>query len=245
MNGRRDNHSENNLLKTDIINLVLKPNFYFRNFIAEVVQGIFVKPWTFIAPWKEKKFKEGEVEKSISVQGLDLEFRWHRTLHRLIKFGAKVTSLTDGVKDTSEIRGILMSSAPGTEFIGLRTGKTIRSIELLGRRYEDGSRGWDVLWVFQRVNIGKFRILDVRPEGESEMKAHCIWIDGKHAGRRFELATEQSFLFTKNELVPQYVFGQPTLTQFVILAGSLWAAVEQLEYKDKLLHFLKGIFDLF
>jgi hypothetical protein len=199
----------------------------------------------YLVPWREKKYKDGNEEKSICLQCLDQEYFWHRVLHRLIKLGAWLTALADGVKETREIRGLLISCAPGTEFIGLRTGETIRSIELLGRRYEDNSRAWDMTWVVTRRRMGKFRVLDVKPEGKTEMKVHCLWVDGKNVGHRFDLTTEQAFILSKDERVPQYVFGQSALVHLVVLISALWALVEKFEGREKVVQALGSLSDLF
>lgn len=232
-------------MKIEIVNLILKANYFFRSALSDVFEFIIVKPLLILAPWREKKFKEGNEEKTLNLQCLDLEKFWHRVLHRLIKFGTSVVALVDGIKGTREIRGFLISCAPGTEFIGLRTGKTLRSIELLGRRYEDNSRAWDMIWVIKRRRIGKFRVLDVKPEGKSEMKVHCVWVDGEKAGRRFDLTTEQSFILNNDELVPQYVFGQSTLINFLAIAGVIWAVVEKFDGKEKLIELVRTAIKLF
>ncbi len=232
-------------MKIEIVNMILKGNYFFRSALADVVEFIIVKPLLVLVPWREKKYMEGDDEKIQRTQCLDLEIFWHRILHGAIKFGTSFTALVDGIKGTREIRGFLISCAPGTEFIGLRMGETLKSIELLGPRYEDNSRAWDMIWIIKRRRIGKFRVLDVKPEGESEMKVHCVWIDGKKAGRRFDLTTEQAFILNDNELVPQYVFGQSTLIHVFAVASIIWAFVKTFEVKSHISQFFWKAVDFF
>ena len=62
------------------------------------------------------------------------------------------------------------------------------------------------------------------------------WFGGKNgilSMRRFDLTTEQSFVLSNDELVPQYVFAQSTVIHLVAFAGIIWAIVEKLDGKEQ------------
>lgn len=98
---------EGAVLKIEIVNRILKGNYFFRSALADIFEFILVKPLLVLVPRREKKYMEGSDEKIHRTQCLDLEIFWHRLLHGAIKFGTSFTALVDGIKEAREIRGFV------------------------------------------------------------------------------------------------------------------------------------------
>ncbi len=151
----------------------------------------------------------------------------------------------DGRKRVGEMKGFLVSCSPETEFYGFRPVKTIRSIEILGKRYDDGSRAWNCLYFTKMALSGKFKTLSIEPEGSNDMKINCLWISGKNSGKRFSITTGNTYSYTQSELHPDLVFAQTHVPVVILFIGTLLAVIfkiiENYELIAKLVNFLKSI----
>lgn len=105
---------------------------------------------------------------------------------------------------------------PKFPITGYEGGPIKTTIEFLGKKKKDGSRGWDLIWITNPTHIGKFQILDKKYNidgNKNQIIITCIWITGKNAGKIFEISHKYNPIGNSREkdVLPSHLYAAPVL----------------------------------
>lgn len=96
------------------------------------------------------------------------------------------SSWWSGMLGSERVYERLLIWNPKFPVLGYEGGSVKATVETLGRPYQDGSRGWDLMWISSPVPRGRFQIIkkEIDPK-TSAIVITCVWTTGPRTGKVF------------------------------------------------------------
>lgn len=204
--------------------------------ISTIFWTIFIKPVLFLAKviGSRKRRPVEAIEKPVIFITLDELKRGHRILLHYLKWLFKISKILNGVVPNIESYAKLLTWSRQIPVIAFRDETTSYTIEILQKKYPDGKRGLDIIWISSYKAESNFRIVskEIADQGQRCVVIKCLWISGKDQGKIFEI--DKNFPFGSSSRVPEWaptaIYYPPrlfvVLMEMIISAGAILAFLQ-------------------
>lgn len=210
--------------------------------------------WVVVLPLVEcVRHKKGAEENDGGFSyRIDSSKRSHRMVAWSVFAFLRVLRWFSGMVNGDGVYRHLLTWNPKIPVLGYTDSLTIRTIEYLGRKYPDGSRGWDVLWITKPIVSGQFVILE-KSVNDNEIDVRAVWISGRHCGKAFTVTAKYGGQLVgpnRQEWLPIEVYVPPAIVIFItemllsagILLSIMGLADRGWEMLERLYQFIAACF---
>lgn len=155
-------------------------------------------------------------ESSIFEYSADTEKFSCRVYLSIVRLGLHLSTRWSGMLAPDRIYSCLLSWNPKFPALGYLGGSVKATVEIRGKKFPDGSRGWDLIWISSPVPAGRFQILAKECDLQTnETVITCVWTSGRYTGKVFKVGPHFSRDILRAEIgntdmcYPSHVFSPP------------------------------------
>jgi hypothetical protein len=170
-----------------LIYMFIKPTKIIQDFLSWIIYYVLITPLLFLMKLmnkiKKRKYRG-------NYKYIDLNCRWHRMTYYILK---KIFSLNKTVTGQYSIFDKycyerLLKWDKDVPLYAYESTKTLDTWEVLGKTLEDGSRGWDAIWLNKSHRKGTLKIIsnDIVDNGFVEVQA--VYMSGASVGKQITLS---------------------------------------------------------